>query len=244
MKALVKAALRQLGYEVQGTRLTPRQLLDSANLRAVEFEDIVCRRLYGLQRPFNFVQVGAFDGITRDPLRGFIQAGGWRGVLIEPQPTAAERLRALYADASDIGVVQAAVADQDGSRTLYTIAEGAAPAWAGGLASFDRANILKHAHLIPGLEAMVREETVPCVTFGSVLAFLDQDPLDLLQVDTEGADAQILACFPFDQVRPAIVHWEIKHLTKVQREETFERLLGLGYRLARSGGEDMMAVGF
>jgi hypothetical protein len=44
------------------------------------------------------------------------------------------------------------------------------------------------------------------------------------------------------QIRPAIVHYEIKHLDKRGQEEALERLLSFGYRVARSGGEDMLAV--
>jgi hypothetical protein len=90
---------------------------------------------------------------------------------------------------------------------------------------------------------MIREETVECVPFDDVLARLSGAP-DILQIDTEGADALILALFPFERVRPAIVHWEVKHLTKAQREATLERLGMFGYRFEPSGEEDMLAVNF
>ena len=41
---------------------------------------------------------------------------------------------------------------------------------------------------------------------------------------------------------PAIIHWEVKHLSKFQQEQTLEMLRRRGYRLARSGSEDMLAV--
>jgi hypothetical protein len=66
--------------------------------------------------------------------------------------------------------------------------------------------------------------------------------LDLLQIDAEGADGYILSLFPFDRVKPAIVHWESKHLTTPQREECLDRLVPFGYRFAQSGDEDMLAV--
>jgi hypothetical protein len=75
-----------------------------------------------------------------------------------------------------------------------------------------------------------------------VLDRLPCEQLDLLQIDTEGADAYILSLFPFSRVRPAIIHWETKHLSKKQREDCLDRLTGFGYRFASSGDEDMMAV--
>jgi hypothetical protein len=119
-----------------------------------------------------------------------------------------------------------------------------APAWAGGLASFDRESIVKHSDLIPGLEHMIREETVDCIQFDEVIARLVSERIDLLQIDTEGADSYILSLFPFDRVKPAIIHWEIKHLSKAKRENCFDLLAAFGYRFAASGDEDMMALQF
>lgn len=244
MKAALKNLIETLGYHVQGIRYTPRQLLDLSNLRVLQFDDLVCRRMFELGRPINFIQVGAFDGETGDPLRRYIEPFGWRGVMVEPQPGPAERLRTLYAGSKTVNVLQAAVAEAPGSRVLYTVDTEGAPTWAGGLASFDRDNILKHSHLVSDLEHRLREHPVDCITFDMVFQALGADEVDVLQIDTEGADAYILACFPFERLKPSIVHWEVKHLTKAEREDCFDRLLGFGYRLAPSGDEDMLAVRF
>jgi hypothetical protein len=46
---------------------------------------------------------------------------------------------------------------------------------------------------------------------------------------------------PFERVRAAVIHWEVKHLTK-PHEQCLKRLTGFGYRFAPSGEQDMMAV--
>ena len=242
MKALIKRALASLGHRIQGTRDTPRQLLEPRNLRAIELADVIYRRMFEFGQELTFIQIGAFDGITADPLHKYVGTYGWRGVLVEPQPRSAEQLRELYRGNDRIVVVQAAVDRERRQRTLFTVESENAPAWAGGMASFQREHIAKHAYLIPGLEAMIRETTVDCVTIDDVLALLPPGQVDLLQIDVEGADAFLLSLFPFDRVRPAIVHWEIKNLTMAEREDCLERLLGFGYRFASSGDEDMMAV--
>jgi hypothetical protein len=71
---------------------------------------------------------------------------------------------------------------------------------------------------------------------------LSGDRLDLLQIDAEGADGYLLSLFPFDRVRPAIVQWEIKNMTRAEQEAALDLLCGHGYRICRSGGEDMLAV--
>jgi len=131
---------------------------------------------------------------------------------------------------------------ESGKRTLFTVDSQTAPSWAGGLASFQRETIVKHSDLVPGLETMIREDSVDCITFDKVLECLPCKRIDLLQIDTEGADGYILSLFPLDRVQPSIIHWEVKHLSKPQREECLDRLAGFGYRFAPSFDEDMMAV--
>jgi FkbM family methyltransferase len=244
MKVVTRSVLAAFGYRVQGTRYTPRQLLDAKNLRAIEFDDIVCRRIFEVGPRLSFVQIGAYDGITQDPLRKYIEKCGWRGVMVEPQARAANGLRELYDGNGSIVVLRAAVGDKPRRATLFTVDSASVPDWAGGLASFERDCILKHRALIPGLDTMIREETVDCVTFDNILEQLPVEPLDLLQVDSEGADGYILSLFPFERVRPAIVHWEVKHLSKTDREQCLARLAAFGYRFASSGDADMLAVNF
>ena len=50
---------------------------------------------------------------------------------------------------------------------------------------------------------------------------------------------RFLPCRVAATVHPAIIHWEVKHLSTAQREDCFDRH---GYRFASSGGEDVMAV--
>lgn len=242
MKRLLKIALARLGYRVQGTRYCPRQLLETGTLRAIEFDDVVCRRMFECGPEFTFIQVGAFDGITKDPLRKYIEKCGWTGVVVEPQARAANQLRELYRGNGRIVIVQAALDSESGKRKLFTVDSQIAPSWVGGLASLRRETIDKHSDLIPGLATMIREECVDCVTFDDILRCLPSERIDLLQIDTEGADAHILSLFPFRRVIPAIIHWEVKHLTKTEREDCLDYLTGFGYRFALSGVEDMLAV--
>jgi FkbM family methyltransferase len=242
MKKLLKNAISQFGYKVQGTRYAPRHLLDSTYLRPLELKDIICRRMFEIGQELTFIQVGAFDGVTKDPLHAYVSKHSWSGVLVEPQPGPARRLRELYRDNDRIVVLQSAIDTAPGQRSLFTVESDDIPAWAGGMASFQRDHILKHAYLIPGLEKMIQEITIDCITFRDVFTHLHSDHVDVLQIDAEGADGLILSLFPFDRVRPPIVHWEVKNLTKAQREECFDRLSGFGYRFAPSGDEDMMAL--
>jgi FkbM family methyltransferase len=242
LKRFIKKVLAGLGYRVQGTRYSPRHLLDPGYLRGLELADIVCRRMLETGQQLTFIQIGAFDGVMKDPLYPYIDKYGWRGVMVEPQPGPAKELRDLYRDNDDIVVLEAAVDAAAGKRKLFTVESDNVPTWARGMASFEREHIVKHSYLIPGIENMIREIEVDCIPMDEVLKPLNSDRVDLLQIDAEGADADLLALFPFERIKPAIVHWEIKNLTKLQKEFCFDRLASFGYRFAPSGGEDMMAL--
>lgn len=242
MKQTIRKLLRRAGYRIEGTRYTPRQYFEPARMRRVEFDDVVCRLMFERGQALSFVQVGAFDGITKDPLHKYITRCGWRGVMVEPQPGPAEALRRLYGDNPNIRIVQAVVDSARGSRSLYTVESDRVPLWAKGMASFERQHILNHEYLIPGIAAYVREIEVPCVTWSDVLAEVPGGSPDLLQTDVEGADAYLLSLFPFEQVKPAVVHFELKVLSRSEKEGAFDLLNRHGYLVAPSGEEDALAT--
>lgn len=243
VKQAAKQFLARFGYRVEGTRYTPRHLYRPECLRSLQFDDVICRYMFEHGPACNFIQVGAYDGVSTDPLNRYIARCGWRGVMLEPQPGPAAQLRQLYKDNPDIVVLEAAVDSERATRPLYTVVGDGLPVWAGGMASFDRTQILRQNYLFSGIERLIREVPVACITFADVLdAHPAATAIDLLQIDAEGADGRILSLFPFDRQKPAIVHWEIKNMTTRQQETALDLLCGHGYRVARSGGEDMLAV--
>src|SRR5690349_8008477 len=73
---------------------------------------------------FSFLQVGAFDGLSNDPINPLVRAFGLRGIVVEPQLKAYESLKARYAEHPQVTVVNAAIADSDGTRDFYTVEGG------------------------------------------------------------------------------------------------------------------------
>jgi FkbM family methyltransferase len=214
----VKQALKQLlgrfNYHVEGTRYTPRHLFRPECVRTLQFHDVICRYMFEHGQICTFIQVGAYDGVSTDPLRRYIQRSGWRGVMVEPQPVPAVELRELYKGNANIIVVEAAVEGERMARTLYTVDSDNLPKWAGGMASFDRGHILKQGYLFPGIEKYIRELRVDCLPFAEIIESLpSRARLDLLQIDAEGADGRSIMV-SFDRLKPAIVHWEIKNMRR------------------------------
>jgi len=87
--------------------------------------------------------------------------------------------------------------------------------------------------------------TVPTLSFADVLDRFEFTGLDLLQIDAEGMDAQLLAWFPFERLKPALLYYETVHMTSADHAAVTKRLTQMGYRVFTSESPtDDMAVLF
>jgi FkbM family methyltransferase len=170
---------------------------------------------------FTFLQIGAFDGAVNDDLRESIVRHRLRGVLVEPQPAAFARLTKTYADQPQVTLLNAAIADQPGTRTLYCPSVGDST-----VASFDRQHLIRHGIRPDDIVG----RAVSCHTVASALATSGLTRVDLLQTDAEGYDYHILRAVDFTQLQPTIVRFEYRHLSSQQVDELVEMLADGGYR--------------
>jgi len=182
------------------------------------------------------LQIGAFDGVAGDPIYPLIEKHALHGVLVEPLKDAFERLQANYAKfGGRFTLINAAVGPVDGKRTFYRIRkEATGPDWIPQLASFDKDVVLKHRRSVPNIESLLVVEDVPCMTFSTLLATTQAGQIDVLQIDSEGYDAEILRQFDLRRREPAIVHFEHKHLSQRDHEQCIRELIELGYKLTLS----------
>ena len=192
--------LHRIGYS---RCFEPRVVFEQANARMNCLLELAIARQLLDSRDFFFLQIGAFDGETRDPLFHAVRKYGLKGVLVEPQKPAFERLRENYRDQPQLQFVNAAISDRNEERIMYTLRNGACTA-----ASFDKRHLLKHS--IP--EADIVEQPTPCLTFPELLKRSGREHVDLLQIDAEGADFAILKMVDFEHFRPSIVRYEQLHL--------------------------------
>jgi FkbM family methyltransferase len=240
LKRSVKQLLSRGGFSVSNLRLIPPALLKPENLLEVNFDLIVSQHLLKTT-DFFFLQIGAFDGVECDPLRNYVQQYRWRGLLLEPQRSAFRELQKNYSDQPQLILRNLAISDKRVRKTLYTVNGGDAPEWCRGLASFRRDVILKHSTLLPDLERRLNSEEVECVTFNDLLDEYQIEKIDLLQIDVEGYDAELIKMFPFDRMKPRIVHFERKHLLRDELDSCLHLLASHKYRFANDGAEDLVA---
>lgn len=208
----------------------------ASNVLALTISDVLLRKVLecrGTPSDFTFIQIGANDGLTNDPLRRLILKYGFRGLLVEPQPGPFSRLVKNYSGRPGLAFENAAIAPMDGEATLYRFRPGAGvPAWADCLASFSREHLISNFDNVKG---EVEEITVPAMTFRTLLEKHRLATVDLLQIDTEGFDYEIIKMIDFQSFKPAIINFEQLLLLGSVRQECYAHLGRQGYKITESG---------
>ncbi len=174
-------------------------------------EQKLIREFFGDRRGF-FVEVGANDPHARSQTHHLEQAG-WTGLLIEPQPDLADKLRANRT--AKVFAVACSSADNAGQTLTLHVA--------GPLSSLNR------DRMAPGT---VTERTidVPIRALDQILQEGGAQPgFDFLSIDVEGHELEVLSGFDARRWRPQLILLE-DHVESLAKHRA---LLGMGYRLIR-----------
>jgi FkbM family methyltransferase len=179
-----------------------------------------------------FLQIGAFDGIGEDDLRELVTSHNLRGVMVEPQPAAFARLQQTYRNQRQVTLLQAAIAEAEGTRDLYCHRSHASMA-----ASFDRRHLRKHGISDRDIVA----QPVPCHTVESALRAAGLANVDLIQIDAEGYDWPIVRSIDFARTRPRMIRFEYRHMPDADADACLAHLAAHGYRFILESN-DIIAV--
>jgi len=246
IKQICRKVLKSVGFTLlrgeQGERI---RLLGDATLR------------HTLSDPFGFLlaslrqageietvlQIGANDGIHCDQVAQVVSSAQTRCILVEPNPEAFQRLSDNHRDTDGIILENVAVSIR-GENTMHLWAPecstiGGAPADL--LVSSDR-GLLQRLLKRYGASTEVRYIEVPAVSSLSLLEKHAFSKVDLLVVDTEGADAAILRDYPFDSHPPKFVLFEHTHLGNPDFASLIDFLARKGFRFYFAE-TDALAVG-
>ena len=185
-------------------------------------------------RDFFFVQIGAYDGKDSDPIQPFIRQRHWRGLLVEPQPDAFERLKQNYADCNGLVFENAAISEHGGMLPFFKLKEEYASLFhgtPGTLSSLDPEHILKHLSKSMDADQALSVTEVYCLSFPSLLDKHGIKRINLLQIDAEGHDYEIIKTIDFNAVTPDIIRFEHAHISASKKNECIELLLSKSYKL-------------
>lgn len=198
------------------------------------FEPLLYRRL-AKSPDFFFVQIGANDGVFLDPIWEFVTRNRVAGLVVEPLQDVFAQLASNYRPYPRVTPVNAAIHASLRSIEMYRVDPARLPhvvPWARGIGSFKPQH-----HVSAGVPAeAMRVETVPCITLEELFQQHRVDALDLLQIDTEGYDAEILRMIDFGRRKPAIIHFEHGMPDGIMTAAEFKDIAGLlmdnGYSIA------------
>ena len=226
------------------------------HLRPPEIDSRAFLRYYAqrkrrLREPVQCLQIGANDGVTKDPVNPYLQGFGWHGLLVEPLPAVfAGPLSKTYAGNPRVALANVAIAPDEGVMPLYRVGISDAR-WATGLSSFCRESI--EEHIENGyIEKKARQEGVDLpddpeqiidvveVRTTTVERLLDQhevEHFDVLCIDTEGFDYEILKLVDLDRFTPEVIFFESKNLSDEDFTEVQATLRAHGYTLYWDNGD-------
>lgn len=189
------------------------------------------------------VQIGSNDGKTGDPLHRLLRRRRrWKALFVEPIPYLFDRLKGNYNDPKRFAFENTLI--NDGSPAQFFWVDPAArqslkdlPPWYDQLGSFNRHHI---TYCLPVVEPFINESLLPGMTLEALLTKHSILNVDILHIDTEGADYSILRQLNLDVLRPRVILFEHKHLAKEEAEASV-RFLAPYYSIYRLRG-DTLAV--
>lgn len=200
----------------------------------------------------SFVQVGANDGKSGDPIYNSVMAHGARALLIEPQPWLIEEIRKNYAGfAGELVIENLAIGPDSGRLDIHILKQeywddyiarvGRHPS---EIFSPDREQLLGRIGPRLGLgrleaEGKVKALEVPMHPLSDVIARHGFGDPDILQVDCEGWDFQVLRSL--GSVRPAVINFESFNLSAGDWNDFRKWSEEHGYGYVR-GHQDTLAI--
>lgn len=146
-----------------------------------------------------FIQIGANDGISVDPIHNLVKKNNWTGILFEPGKDAFGDLIKNYHGHTNLTFVNAAVSNYDGRGELFC----------GTTTPHFTLNELKAKHMFDVEATLVEVDSMSPKT---IIDKYSVKKVDLLQIDAEGHDFTIIKAFPFDLIKPKIIRYEYVNL--------------------------------
>ena len=140
------------------------------------------------------VDVGAADGRVNSNSVQLLKRLGWKGLLIEPEPTNFISLSQYYRDNERVSCEMSAIGTNPGKHTFYCN---------GQVSTLDRAWKKQCAERFKLHYTLV---TVEVKTLTDVLDFYGvPEEIDFLSIDCEGRDKDVVKSLDFTKYRPRLI---------------------------------------
>jgi FkbM family methyltransferase len=191
-----------------------------------------------------FLQIGANDGFTGDPVYPLITRADvhWRGVLVEPVAHLFAELSQRHGHNPALRLERAAICEHDGSTVIHRLTTRQTdPLWLDQIPSLDRELLRAGAKQFGTAEEAVVEEEVSSLTVATLLERHAIAQLDFLVIDAEGWDWRILRQFDLRNLSPKLILYEHQHLRPDERDAAHQFLAALHYGWVETKEGDTLA---
>jgi FkbM family methyltransferase len=192
---------------------------------------------------FNFIQVGANDGVSFDSLYEIVINRKSSGLVIEPIKEYFNLLVLNYIEFENIIKENKAVHPTEKEFPIYKVKKEAYykyPEWAKGIASFNPSH-----HEALNIETTdIFQVVVACDHLMNIInKNVENKEIDYLQVDTEGFDYEVVKMIDFKIIKPKIIKFESVSLS-VEDIKSVNNLLKMKDYYVFQEGNDVVAVDF
>lgn len=199
-----------------------------------------------------FVNLGANDGVTNDPIYGFIESFSLKGIAVEPIAAAYDLLRQNYAKFP--GVICEKVAIYCGRKEpIYRLRDDvlAADPVLSQVSSKDKGQLLammrdfREGKLDPDLYEKIRHDALAVadaedallvvdddmeyVTFEELMARHGVERVDFLDIDIEGYDYEVAMSLDFERWQTKVLVIETRLFSEEQGRLFAQKMSALGY---------------
>jgi FkbM family methyltransferase len=190
---------------------------------------------------FNFIQVGANDGVSFDSLYEIVINRKSSGLVIEPIKEYFDVLVLNYIEFENIVKENKAVHPKEKEFPIYKVKKEAYdkyPDWVKGIASFN-----PNHHQALNIETSdIFEVLVACDHLMNIInENVENKEIDYLQVDTEGFDYEVIKMIDFKIIKPKILKFESVSLS-VEDINSVNKLLKMQDYYIFKEGNDVVAV--
>jgi len=238
MKKLIKNILKNKGYEIRRSAMYSQE-------QKVTREDFF-NLYFSTVDPENFcfVQAGANDGVSNDPIHKYIAKYKLKGVTLEPQPRLFAKLQKNYIG-YPVKPIMAGLGPVSGDISFYSVKKfvfenlpsEASKVRLSAMASFDKDRIIavieNEVMNKMGMKGTVEDfldiRKVPVLTFNELCEKNDIDHVDFIQLDIEGLDWQVLKTVDIKKYNPTVINIETQCLSKEGHNEVEKFLTDHGY---------------
>lgn len=178
----------------------------------------------------SFINIGANDGLSGDPLGEFIFKYKWKGIMIEPVPYVFDRLKRVYKNRPGVILEKSAISMTNGKKNFWHL-ERTKKLNSGydQLGSFDKKMVLDNMKIWNFSEGKIIRSVVNCLTLNKLIQKHKIIKTDVISIDAEGYDYQIIKQLNFKKIAPKLIVFEHGHLNNKDKEKCFSFLRKNGY---------------